>query len=198
MFVESRKRESDLTNERLAKELKKFREGEQGWFDGTPQSVDRRLAQCDRVLIAARGTVARSPFDWTAHNVITEVEADRRAVAALKDDLLSSGSDRLGAIEAGGDYRLAAHDRRWVTLASKQFVRANMDCERSELGFHELATRARNYAAKETSRSDDSPAITESFVAAVLRHAERDLPQPRPQRTASRDVCEIDAAAMFL
>jgi hypothetical protein len=94
-FTGTLDRESTLANRRLAQEAARFREGRDDWFDGTPASTDRRIAQCQRVLHAARSARARSPFDWEPTQIIAELETDLRALVGQREDLLNGYQDRV-------------------------------------------------------------------------------------------------------
>lgn len=94
-FTGSMVREAANTHRRLAQEAQAFRTGRDTWYDGTPHSVDRRLAACNRVLQIAKSAVARSPFDWDAQEVIAELNIDRRALVDLKEGLLTGYADRV-------------------------------------------------------------------------------------------------------
>jgi hypothetical protein len=196
-FISSRQRETEATHRRLAAEVKKFRAGEQGWFDGTPQSVDRRLVACNRALAAARGALERDPVDPYPLQIVGHLEDDQRALVGLREDLLTGCADRdpVRTASAPGAPPLSREMQRWVTLTSSQFVQANADCVHYP---HELAIRARDYASRAASTHLQCREVTAAFVDAVLARA-RDVPQPRPHnKTAARDVCDLDGAVMFL
>jgi hypothetical protein len=197
MFVESRKLEGVSAKRKMATEMRRFTAGDEGWFDGSPQSVDKRLAQANRVLQAAQATVARNPFDWHAHDLITQITADRNALIALREDLLTGAAGREAPRKKAPEILLTASERKWVELEVPKFLRANRDCLTDAQGHLELAERAQNHAALVTSRLPRSREMTASFVETVAYEA-RQIPFPKPKRVASRDVREIDGAAMFL
>lgn len=197
MFVESRKVEAATSKRQLGVEMRRFAATDEGWYNGTPASVDGRLAQARRVLVAAQGVLQRNPYDWDAHDIVTRVTADRQALENLKDDLLTAAADRKAPGRAHSDTLLTSSEKRWVVLEVPKFIRANQDCLTDPQGHEELATRAANHAALVTSTSPRSRELTASFVETVAYEA-RQIRLPSPQRTASRDVREIDGAALFL
>lgn len=70
------------------------------WFDGTPESIDARLAQTDRVLAQARAGFT------AAHLALTEeADAARRELVAAKHRLLTDFLDD-GARAFKGSKRL--------------------------------------------------------------------------------------------
>lgn len=94
-FISSAARENEQTHSKLAVEAQKFRSGRDDWFDGTSHSIDRRIAACTKVLHLAQSAVARSPFDWGPHEIISELSADRRALVSQKEELLNGYQDRV-------------------------------------------------------------------------------------------------------
>lgn len=106
-FTSSAQRESAQINRRLDRELTAFREASEGWFDGTPVSVDRRLAACTTLLNRARGALARSPFDPEPVRVTAELESIRRGLIGLKQDLLTGYADRVIEVRPAARQRTA-------------------------------------------------------------------------------------------
>ena len=66
------------------------------WFDGSPESVDRRLALCEKMLHQARTRLAHDSFSKGARHLetIASLEVDKGALLALRRDLLTAASDR--------------------------------------------------------------------------------------------------------
>jgi hypothetical protein len=66
----------------------------EAWFDGTPQSIDGRIARANRLLHLAKESVARQGMDAEKLASIGELQADVKALTALRHDLLTAGADR--------------------------------------------------------------------------------------------------------
>ena len=70
---------------------------DENWFTGTPDSVDRRIAQAKRIANAAKAACVR----LSGRNVVSqyialahEMDTDRKALEGLRRDLLTAASDR--------------------------------------------------------------------------------------------------------
>lgn len=84
-----------------------WREARRSWFDGTPESIEARLAATDKVL-----THARSGFT-AAHLALTrEAAAARRELLAAKHRLLTDFLDD-GARAFKGSRRVAVGNAEW-------------------------------------------------------------------------------------
>ena len=179
--------------------LGRYTKEAESWFDGGPDSVDRRLAAATRLLHAARSVVARISIADSQHylGAIESLESDRQTLEAMRHAMLTEAADwearspRTGSRDAG----LVGPDRRWVELEAAKFLAANTDTLDDS---RELSVRAANYAQAKTSTFPRarSAAITEAFVAKVgSLHAT--APKPRTAKTAA--VFEdFDPQAMFL
>lgn len=64
------------------------------WFDGTPQSIDGRIARANRLMHLAKESVSRQGMDAEKLASIGELQADVQALTALRHDLLTAGADR--------------------------------------------------------------------------------------------------------
>lgn len=174
MFIESKAREAELAANSLSSEVQKFREGSNGWYDGSPQSVDRRLAQCERVLRLASGHLAANPYAWNAHEIVTELQSDRHALGSLKEQLLTAGGNRQAPVHKTSDVLLTGAEKRWVTLEAPKFIRANRDCLDDWQGHEELTARAINHASRVTSAHPRSAEVTAAFVDTVMYEARKE------------------------
>lgn len=69
------------------------------WFDGSPESVDRRLAACERMLHVARAELAHDGLRHGSKHIdtIASLEVDKGALLSLRRDLLTAASDREAA-----------------------------------------------------------------------------------------------------
>jgi hypothetical protein len=97
MFRESSAIDSERTAASVRSLYSKYASTEDNWFDGTPDSIDRRIAQCKRIAnLAKAGSVrlsgrnASSQYIALAH----EMDGDRKALEGLRRDLLTAGMDR--------------------------------------------------------------------------------------------------------
>lgn len=100
-------------NLRLAAEMRAlqrvaspWRESRGSWFDGTPESIEARLAATDRVL-----SYARSGFTAAHLELTTEAETARRELMAAKHRLLVDFLDD-GARAFRGSRRVAGEPKR--------------------------------------------------------------------------------------
>jgi hypothetical protein len=76
----------------FSQRLAAFRDTADSWFDGTVDSVDRRAEKCSTLLAAASGAVSNDNLEHLA--TVAELTADHRALAAMRDDLLTGASGR--------------------------------------------------------------------------------------------------------
>lgn len=147
------------------------------WFDGTVESVDRRLAMCKRMLADARIAACQGLSEHRLAR-IADYEQQQVALDHLRRQLLTAASDR----EAAGGQpsnpvpsALGHKDHRWVSLEAAKFHRANTDVD-----LDELRIRAANHAEYHTGTRSRTAArdITEAFVDQVIR-LRRNAPRPR-------------------
>lgn len=72
--------------------LAAFRKTADNWFDGTVDSVDRRVEKCSTLLATATAAVGNDRLDYIP--TVAELTADRRALMAMREDLLNGASGR--------------------------------------------------------------------------------------------------------
>lgn len=96
MFRESSAIDSERTAASVRSLYTKYA-GNENWFDGTPDSVDRRIAQAKRIAnlckaasVRLAGRNAGSQYIALAH----EMDSDRTALEGLRRDLLTAATDR--------------------------------------------------------------------------------------------------------
>lgn len=111
-------------NLRLAAEMRAlqrvaapWREARTRWFDGTPESIEARLAATDRVL-----TQARAGFTAAHLSLTTEAETARRELLAAKHRLLTDFLDD-GARAFKGSKRVAGGDSDYAREESEFWKR---------------------------------------------------------------------------
>jgi hypothetical protein len=96
MFRESSAIDSERTASGVRALYAKYSENEE-WFTGTPDSVDRRIAQCKRIANAAKAASVRLAGRNAGIQYIAlaqEMDSDRTALEGLRRDLLTASSDR--------------------------------------------------------------------------------------------------------
>ena len=97
MFKDAAALDRQRTATSFDKALGRYAAHAETWYDGTAGSVDRRLAVCERLLHSARATVARLSSLTDARRYLeaaADLDDDRRALIALRDDLLTGASSR--------------------------------------------------------------------------------------------------------
>jgi hypothetical protein len=97
MFRESSAIDSERTAASVRSLYAKYSSAEDNWFNGTPDSVDSRIAQCKKISNLCRaasvrlsGRNASSQYIALAH----EMDGDRKALEGLRRDLLTAATDR--------------------------------------------------------------------------------------------------------
>jgi hypothetical protein len=96
MFREASAIDSERTATSIRSLYAKYSDNE-NWFDGTPDSVDRRIAQAKKIANAAKAACVR----LSGRNVVSqyialahEMDGDRTALEGLRRDLLTGAVDR--------------------------------------------------------------------------------------------------------
>lgn len=180
VFFESKHRDDAAYRRRLATSgdlAAQWRREAEVWFDGSVESVDRRLAMCDRLLATSRRALADDGFTARRLAAVDHLDRERGALEALRRQLLTAGADIEDLVERGRELRasLQPEDRRWVDLEAPRFFRANHGATREE-----LLVRAANHAELHTSTYGEtrSRAVTAAFAREVDRRF-RDAPRPR-------------------
>jgi hypothetical protein len=97
----------------------------EAWFDGTPQSIDGRIARANRLTHLAKESVARQGMDADKLASIAELQADVKALTALRHDLLTAGADREDTSPIAG-----VHIAAVCTCSGPTHAEADPDCPR--------------------------------------------------------------------
>lgn len=94
MFRDARALDQERTAASFDKAHGQYVKTAESWFDGTVNSVDRRISHCERLLHAVRFHSARLPVTASASFLKAgrDLEADHQVFADLRDDLLTGGS----------------------------------------------------------------------------------------------------------
>lgn len=172
------------------------------WFDGSVDSVDSRLAMCDKLLHQARAALGMGGIgNATALDRVASLETDRKGLTSLREDLTNGMAYR----EASNATALARQasvlvaslhpdDRRYVELEASKILRANASCR----DFEELGERARRIAAEDTSSFSPrrSAEVTEALAARTIQLARRTRPQTRTA-AAPRAVEDFPSELMY-
>lgn len=174
------------------------------WFDGTVESVDRRLAVCNRLLAQTQSALAQNFGDSTRTAAFDELSRVKEALLSLRADVLNGAQwrheasvvtpthDQVRALLAG----LTSADRRYVELEAAKVIRNNPDCH----DLVELSGRAWRLASLEFSRYGKrrSELVADALAARVSQLARRH----RPRRTAAAappaQIADFPAELMFL
>lgn len=173
------------------------------WFDGSLQSVDRRLAMCQRLLTAAEAKMARVGLradDGNAMALVGALQTSKQALTELRHDMITGGSWRHEPVPESNPRRdqqlmasLSSEDRRYVELTSAAIVAAD-----DGLPPGELAIQARYRAARDTSAFHEVRAERVG-AALALRTSQRAQQRPRV-KTAARPsaIPDYPAELMYL
>lgn len=222
MFRESSAIDSERTAASVRSLYAKY-SGNENWFDGSPDSVDRRIAQakkisnlCKAACVRLSGRNASSQYIALAH----EMDSDREALEGLRRDLLTAAADRddeatsvedLIGPPYEEDERWGDEDEMWEKTkrlmagnglrrqAEKARYRAearHFIAEQECDDLRELTIRAKNYAEKVSSTlpANKSRAFVASFVEAVRGEYQ----PPRQKRTAASSYGVQDFPAELL
>lgn len=112
MFKDARSLDRQRTATSFDRQMTAYTKAAESWFDGTVGSVDRRLAQCERLLHQTRFHTARMGINDSARYLAAadSLNADREVLAGLRDDLLTGGANRQDVVGPPG-YTANKHDR---------------------------------------------------------------------------------------
>jgi hypothetical protein len=121
MFRDSRVLDRQHTATSFNAALVRYANNRETWFDRSVDSVDARLAQCDRLIHSARFTVARlSIADGARYlRAAEDLDADRRSLLALRDDLLTGASYRADVVGPPGWRTASDLDSNWIPQEDK-------------------------------------------------------------------------------
>lgn len=125
MFRESSSIDSERTASSVRSLYAKYSEDD-GWFDGTPGSVDRRIAQAQRISNIAKQASVRLSGRNAASQYIAlagEMDGDRRALEGLRRDLLTAAADREDGLEFLGKMDTTG----WSGADALKYIRMNPD-----------------------------------------------------------------------
>lgn len=182
--------------------LAKWQREAETWFDGSVESVDRRLAMCQRLLGTAQEKVAHTGLASDNGNslaMLGALERSRAALTELRHDLITGSTWREEPVrrinpkrEAAVLAALSSEDRRYVELTARSLVSMNADVESDE-----LVTRARYMAARDTSSFHDVRAnrVIDALAVRVSQQA-RQRPQVR-KASLPAAVSDFPAELMY-
>lgn len=208
MFKDARELDRTITAASFDKAMERYAAEAEKWFDGSVNSIDRRLSFCDRLLHSVRATVARLSSSESLRylHAAEELRQDRQSLASLREDMLTGASGRADESGLSGQRTakrntpgggLIGTDQRWVELESAKFLAANYDVAADS---NELSIRAANHAALKTSTFTParSQAVTREFVAKVVDLGRQSYVPTTVKTAAVTPAAAIDPQAMFL
>lgn len=104
MFRDARALDRQRTATSFDAALQRYASEAEKWFDGSVNSIDRRLGQCERLLHSVRATVARLSTTDSQRYLLAaeELKSDHRALQALREDMLTGASNRADGIGLPG------------------------------------------------------------------------------------------------
>ena len=175
---------SALNEQRVAavhRQVAALNEQAESWFDGTPNSVDSRIALTTRVRNASREIESC----W---GIASALDDELSKLAEFRDDVLASDqldSSRPVTASAG---KLSAFGREFVATHLNTFIEDNREVISSA---EELDIRATNYVDAHVAGRPSSEAIpvVNAFRAAVASRVQK----LGPVREASVDVSFDDS-----
>ena len=158
------------------------------WFDGSPESVDRRLAQCERMLHQARAGMARDGLRHGSRHIdtIASLEVDKGALLALRRDLLTAASDRAPSSARADAQGAAQHERETghtVSIHGDEARGYSISCPQCEGGHHaNLSPADRRFVELESAKfiANNAGVPRDELATRARNHVEL--------RTSSRDV----------
>lgn len=95
MFKDAAIREAELVDRRFAQLTNQWRETANTWFDGTPDSVDRRLAKVDHMIRFAGNSAGRHGSHIPTARALPQLREARAQLLDLRERLLT-GSAPMG------------------------------------------------------------------------------------------------------
>jgi hypothetical protein len=107
MFTDSRSIDDRATAASFDSAYQKYAAAADSWFTGSPDSIDSRLAQCNRLMHIARHALGRRGANTGPLTNLASLEEDARALIALRHDLLTGAYDREDTSSIAG-VRIAA------------------------------------------------------------------------------------------
>lgn len=124
MFRDSRTLDRQHTAGSFREASQKYQAAAEKWFDGSPGSIDRRIAKCSALLHTARSTIARYPLSEAAPylKAAKVLEADLDSLHSLRDAMITGASDFEELGPPG--YREAAH---WFPGGDAEASQFNLD-----------------------------------------------------------------------
>lgn len=96
MFRESSSIDSERTAASVRSLYAKYSAAEDSWFDGTPDSVDRRILQAKKIANISKQASVRLSGRNSASQYIAlaaEMDSDRKSLEGLRRDLLTAAMD---------------------------------------------------------------------------------------------------------
>lgn len=92
MFVDAAARGEKLADHRLDSFTEHWQRSASNWFNGTVESVDKRIAHIDRVIIFAAEAAGRLGNHIRCAAALPAMRADRDALADFRERLLTGAA----------------------------------------------------------------------------------------------------------
>lgn len=171
------------------------------WFTGSVESIDDRLALCDRLMHAERAKLARGGLTSDSGRALIRMgdfQAQRDALVRMRENIVTAATylqepSRKTASRPVGPPGSPA--QRYVDLTAARLVReADLDTPAEELGI-----RARYRVAEETSKLGPRrcAALTQAVEELTIELASH-RPKPRVAAAAPEHTDDLPSEWMFL
>lgn len=167
------------------------------WYDGSIESVGKRLAQCNTILSRVTPTLSDSNDYLT---VVAELEEDRRRLLAEREqfssgELLHERESSFNFAEAVASFEgLPKNAKKWVTLETPKFIATHGRVDRESaqvLAADYVRQRVSNLSTSQMRR------LTTAFQFSVGQRLLK-TPPKRIAKVQRADYTKIDDQAIFL
>lgn len=156
-------------------------ESSETWFDGTLESIDRRIARVDSLRVQAYRISADSDIgDNTMLEHSATLDQTRRELVSFRDNILNTPLPETYHVEASRE-SLTEENQRFVKVVAKSFTADNRECLHP--GLEEIKIRAYNKARDHTSTQPrrQANACINAFVQEVVENS-KEMLQARTAR----------------
>ncbi|QIG58297.1 hypothetical protein SEA_SKOG_145 [Gordonia phage Skog] len=99
MFRDAHVRQAELADNRLSAFERQWRGSSRSWFDGSVDSVDRRITQLDRITAHAADVAGRLGSHTRCAAVLPQLRQAREELVDVRERLLSGAAPMQGISE---------------------------------------------------------------------------------------------------